>query len=144
MWIRPPETFFSRANKKHPEKGGAAKDRDLHRREKVHELRQSWQLLLNEALERAGVRERVSLRSLKAQGIDRPPEPKLGASRTAMYRKGIVTEAAQEVMQIRLIASHQKERAQIRRELGRAKIAQYKEKQQEPSVRVSATEILKL
>ena len=141
---RPPETFFSRANKKHPEKGGAAKDRDLHRREKVQEFRQSWQFLVNEALERAGKRERVDLRSLKKRGIDRPPEPKLGQSRTAMYRKGIVTEAAQEVMQIRLIASHQKERAQIRRELGRAKIAQYKEKQQERSVRVSASEVLKL
>ncbi|MBE9044330.1 MobA/MobL family protein [Pleurocapsales cyanobacterium LEGE 10410] len=141
---RPPETFFSRANKKHPEKGGAAKDRDWSKRTKVAELRQSWQLLTNEALERAGKRERVDLRSLKAQGIDRPPEPKLGQSRTAMYRKGIVTEAAQEVMQIRLIASHQKERAQVRRELGRAKIAQYKEKRKERTVEVSATEVLKM
>ena len=141
---RPSETFFSRANKKHPEKGGAAKDRDLHRREKVAEFRNSWEQFANKALARAGVRERVDLRSLKAQGIDRSPEPKLGQSRTVLYRKGIVTEAAQEMMQIRLVAHMDKERGQVRRELGRAKIAQYKENRQEKTVEVKASEVLKM
>ncbi len=141
---RPPETFFSRANKKHPEKGGAAKDRDWSKRDKIAQLRSSWELSVNEALARAGKRERVDLRSLKAQGIDRPPEPKLGQSRTAMYRKGIVTEAAQEMMQIRSIAQMHKERSQLRRELGRAKIAQYKENREGRTVEVKASEVLKM
>ena len=141
---RPPETFFSRANKKHPEKGGAAKDRDWNKRAKIAELRSSWELLTNDSLERAGKRERVDLRSLKKQGVDRPPEPKLGMAQTALYRKGMITDTAQEVMQIRVLASKHQERAQVRRELGRAKIAQNKEKQQERTVQVSATEILRL
>ncbi len=141
---RPPETFFSRANKKHPEKGGAAKDRDWNKRAKIAELRSSWELLTNEFLQRAGKRERVDLRSLKAQGVDRPPEPKLGMAQTALYRKGMITDTAQEVMQIRLLASKHKELAQIRLELGRAKNAQYKEKQKEKTVEITASEVLKM
>ncbi len=80
---RPSETFFMRANKRNPERGGVAKDRDWSRRGKVKELRSSWERAANKALEQAGRKERVNLKSLKAQGSERSPEPKLGTARTA-------------------------------------------------------------
>ena len=51
--------------------------------------RQSWADAVNAALEKAGRDERVDHRSLKDQGIDREPMPKIGVAATAMKRKGI-------------------------------------------------------
>lgn len=50
--------------------------------------RQSWESHVNVALEKAGREERVDCRSLKARGIDRLPEPKIGVAATAMKRRG--------------------------------------------------------
>lgn len=50
--------------------------------------RSSWEILCNEALERAGHDARIDHRSLKDQGIDREPEPKIGVEATAMQRRG--------------------------------------------------------
>lgn len=50
--------------------------------------RSSWEILCNEALERAGHEVRIDHRSLKDQGIDREPEPKIGVEATAMQRRG--------------------------------------------------------
>lgn len=87
---RDPKLFFKRANTKKPELGGAAKDKDWKRKQKVVELRQSWEKAHNLALERAGVgREAaISMKSLKDQGIDRLPEPKLGVRQSAMLKQG--------------------------------------------------------
>lgn len=78
---RDTEQFFKRANKKEPEKGGAAKaekwngkDRNQH----LELIRESWAKHQNIALERAGRPERVDHRTLEAQGIDRTPERHLG------------------------------------------------------------------
>ena len=141
---RPSETFFMRGNKRNPEKGGVAKDRDWNRRNKVKELRRSWERAANQALEKAGRKERVNLKSLKAQGIERSPEPKLGTARTAMYRKGIVTDAAREVMQIRVLAAQDKERKQIRNQVTHAKVSLYKERKKANTNEVKASEILRL
>src|SRR5215469_8025354 len=54
--------------------------------------RESWAAAVNAALEKAGRPERVDHRSLKDQGIDRLPEPKIGVSATAMKRKGILDD----------------------------------------------------
>ena len=54
--------------------------------------RESWCAAENAALERAGRPERVDHRSLKARGIDRQPEPKIGVAATAMQRKGVQEE----------------------------------------------------
>ena len=54
--------------------------------------RPRWAELCNEALERAGVLERVDHRSLAAQGIDRVPGVHLGPQVMAMMRKGIETD----------------------------------------------------
>ncbi|MCC0178037.1 MobA/MobL family protein [Waterburya agarophytonicola K14] len=87
---REPKQFFKRANRKNPELGGAAKDVDWKRKQKVVELRQSWEKAHNLALEQAGISKEaaISMKSLKDQGIDRVPEPKLGVRQSAMLRQG--------------------------------------------------------
>src|ERR1700733_3650863 len=54
--------------------------------------RESWADAVNAALEKAGRDERVDHRSLKDQGIDRLPEPKIGVAATAMKRKGLLDD----------------------------------------------------
>lgn len=54
--------------------------------------RDSWEKHENAALERAGRPERVDHRSLKARGIDRQPEPKIGPTAMAMMRRGLDPE----------------------------------------------------
>jgi hypothetical protein len=66
--------------------------------------RESWEKHVNAALEKAGREERVDRRSLKARGIDRVPEPKIGVAASAMKRKGESPDPAafQRVRQIKL------------------------------------------
>ena len=85
---REKETFFKRANSKYPERGGAAKDPEWNRKEKVVELRASWEKAVNLSLKRAGIDAVISMKSLAEQSIKRIPEPKLGAAQTAMMRQG--------------------------------------------------------
>lgn len=54
--------------------------------------RESWAAAVNAALEKAGLDARVDHRSLKDQGIDREPQPKIGVSATAMKRKGVLED----------------------------------------------------
>jgi ATP-dependent exoDNAse (exonuclease V) alpha subunit len=56
------------------------------------EWRESWGEAVNGALEKAGCPQRVDHRSLKDQGIDRIPEPKIGVAATAMKRRGVVED----------------------------------------------------
>jgi ATP-dependent exoDNAse (exonuclease V) alpha subunit len=51
--------------------------------------RESWCNAENTALEKAGRPERADHRSLKARGIDKIPEPKIGAEASAMKRRGV-------------------------------------------------------
>lgn len=58
-------------------------------RGEVQRMRQQWEILCNQALERAGRPERVDCRSLRNQGIDhRAPQVKLGPSAAAVLRHG--------------------------------------------------------
>lgn len=57
-------------------------------REQIAALRADWATRCNVALERAGYQERVSHKSLEAQGIDREPTTHLGPRATAMERRG--------------------------------------------------------
>jgi ATP-dependent exoDNAse (exonuclease V) alpha subunit len=59
-----------------------------------HEWRQRWEDKVNAALAQAHSAARVDRRSLKDQGIDRLPEPKIGPQAWAMEHKGIPTERA--------------------------------------------------
>jgi hypothetical protein len=70
---RSPETWFSRANSKQPEKGGAKKTTSLMPEEWLIDTRATWAEIANKSLERAGSVERIDHRTLAAQGIDREP-----------------------------------------------------------------------
>lgn len=74
--------------------GFAAKTRALDDKKtgEIEHVRATWAQLTNQALERAGHPERVSHKSLEAQGIDREPTIHLGPAATAMERRGIQTE----------------------------------------------------
>lgn len=54
----------------------------------LKEVRQSWEDICNERLETIGSKERVSCKTLEAQGIDRQPQSHQGPTATAMERKG--------------------------------------------------------
>jgi hypothetical protein len=77
---RDPDQYFKRYNSKHPERGGAQKlntGKDhATRKQEIKEIRNRWETLCNQHLERAGQSIRVNLKSLKDQGINRPPERK--------------------------------------------------------------------
>ena len=66
--------------------------------------RLSWETHCNAALEATGRDERVDHRSLRDQGIDREPEPKIGADATAMERRGAVddSERGRNARQVRM------------------------------------------
>lgn len=79
---RDAEQFFKRANRKHPERGGARKTYNLEgtkaeRQNRLTALRQRWQEHVNEHLDRAGIGARIDMRSYAAQGIDKQPQRKL-------------------------------------------------------------------
>lgn len=58
----------------------------------VKDERILWERYANEALQKAGVNERIDHRSLKEQGVDRIPQIHLGPTVNAMEKKGIETE----------------------------------------------------
>ena len=74
---RDPEQYFKRYNAKKPERGGAKKaNTGLAHAERKAELvaqRERWEQTCNAHLERAGSDARISMKSLKAQGIEREP-----------------------------------------------------------------------
>ena len=90
---RTAETWFRRANRKDPERGGARKVSHLQAREWPERIRQGWAGECNRALERAGRAERIDPRTLAEQAraafesgdldqaaeLSRTPEPKRGA-----------------------------------------------------------------
>jgi len=84
--------FFKRANSKYPNQGGAPKNRTWMAKDRLIELRLSWETHCNRALENAGHRERVDRRKLKEQGIDRGPEPKLTPYESMLWKQGVITE----------------------------------------------------
>lgn len=61
-------------------------------RQQIEIIRATWAAQCNLALQRAGSHERVSHKSLEAQGIDRAPTVHMGPVATAMERRGIRSE----------------------------------------------------
>ncbi|WP_297487607.1 MobA/MobL family protein [uncultured Cetobacterium sp.] len=59
------EQFFKRANSINPELGGAKKDREWKKKEKLLSIRKSWEVLVNQELEKNGFTDRVSCESLE-------------------------------------------------------------------------------
>ncbi len=87
------------------EKFSAKKPREWNDVGLLVKQRETWAEAVNAALEKAGRQERVDHRSLKEQGIDRKPQPKIGVAATAMKRKGVVedTERHQLVRQVKFM-----------------------------------------
>lgn len=59
------ELFFKRSNPKNAELGGAKKDRTWQKKDRLLELRKSWEVEANLVLEKYGFEERIDCRSLK-------------------------------------------------------------------------------
>jgi hypothetical protein len=108
---RSEEQFFKRANAKEPEKGGTAKDRTWNEREKVQQIRESWEEHYNRHSP-----EQVSCRSLKEQGIDREPERHLGPkmARPDAPEAGKVMETREDLKRLEEI---KREMAALSREI---------------------------
>ncbi|WP_064590848.1 MobA/MobL family protein [Streptobacillus moniliformis] len=64
--LRNKSNFFKRHNPKNPEKGGARKERKLHDKKYLLDLRKNWEIHLNKYLEASGL-EKVSSDTLKKQ-----------------------------------------------------------------------------
>lgn len=86
---RDPEQYFKRYNAKHPERGGAKKgygtvdpnmklgpERKAARAAELKELRGRWEAMCNAHLERAGVEQRIDMRSHAERGTGLEPERK--------------------------------------------------------------------
>ena len=76
-------------------KGFGEKTRELDDREQgpveIEHLRAAWARLANRALEQAGQHVQIDHRSFRRQGVKRMPSRHLGASATALERRGIKT-----------------------------------------------------
>ena len=84
----------------------------------IEKLRGHWADLANQALERAGLAERIDHRSLEAQGIDRAPTQHMGPAVSGLVRRGENSEVARrmgEEANARLFAAQ--EIGRIEREL---------------------------
>ena len=106
-------TWFRRANRQEPERGGARKVSQLQEREWPQRIRQGWASECNRALERAGREERIDPRTLAAQAreafeqgdleqaaeLSRAPEPKRGAGDAIQrrYEQGQAAEPSRAV-----------------------------------------------
>ena len=74
------------------DKFSAKKPREWNEKAQLHDWRESWCKSENDALENAGRPGRVDHRSLKAQGIDRIPEPKIGKEAMGLKQRGVVED----------------------------------------------------
>jgi hypothetical protein len=138
------EMFFKRANPKDPERGGAKKSRewskDSRENDRVLELRVSWERYANKALEQSGIEERIDMRSLKARGIEREPEPKMGPEVTQKLKRGEETEIGARVLELRGFREREREVLALERELKeeRGRLYDFKEEREK---RVERNEI---
>jgi hypothetical protein len=72
------EQWFRRANREHPERGGAPKSRTFHGRAWVEHARARLADRINERLRTLGREERVDHRSYERRGLDREPGEHFG------------------------------------------------------------------
>jgi ATP-dependent exoDNAse (exonuclease V) alpha subunit len=70
----------------------AKKPREWNEKSQLHDWRETWCAAENAALEKAGRSERVDHRSLKARGIDRIPEPKIGKEAMGLKKRDVVKD----------------------------------------------------
>jgi hypothetical protein len=126
---RPKELYFKRANPENPERGGAKKSRewskDERNNDRVNEIRASWEVIANKALEKEGHEARIDRRTLQEQGIEREPEPKMGPAVTQRLKRGQETEVGEKVLELRNYRKHEQEVKELEGELKREKAKVY-------------------
>lgn len=101
-YARSAETHFKLWQAKSPERGGAQKDPTMNTQGAVKMHRLMISDMLNMHLELNGQVARVHPDSLKARGIQRPPEPKMSPGESRAYREqGVKSRRVQRVLDIR-------------------------------------------
>lgn len=106
---RTPEKWFSRANKKNPERGGAAKTRSMAHKSWLLDTRAQWADMANAALEQHGHQSRIDHRTLEAQGItDRLPQQHHGIS-------GHMAQRGRDTARMRAIQVQQADNSELLR-----------------------------
>ena len=98
--------------------GFGKKNREWNDRGLLKDWRKQWADQVNRTLEEGGFDARVDHRSLKDQGIERDPEPKLGPDAAALERRGIQTKKGDEVRRTRHVRAVQDVEASIRQVQG--------------------------
>jgi hypothetical protein len=101
-----PHVHIMLTTRKISKQGFSEKERSWDSRDFLVGIRESWSNYANQALEQAGVIERIDHRTLEEQGINRIPQIHLGADVAAMMDKGIFTERGEEYL--RICAANQK------------------------------------
>ena len=76
------------------------KNRNWNHVSQLQSQRKAWADSANQALERAGIEQRIDHRSLEEQGIERIPQIHLGADVSAMMKRGIITERGERYKEI--------------------------------------------
>ena len=129
------DEYFRRSSRKKDGRytGGYAKDREItgnRRKEWLARVRQAAEKIINRGLERAGRSERVSCRSLEAQGIDRAPQEHVGPGAVALYRRGIDTDRVRSWRETKMMQT-EIARAEKEKEIAQAKLSKTVEEMRE-------------
>jgi hypothetical protein len=98
---RSPRDWFRRANRAHPERGGALKSRAFHGRDWVEKARETLADAINEKLHALGRDERVDHRSYDRQGVDREPGEHFGPSAAHMVERGYQHDRLEDAAGVR-------------------------------------------
>ena len=164
---RDPEQYFKRYNAKHPERGGARKGygpsagqtlTKAERAAELKELRGRWEAMCNAHLERAGVEQRIDMRSHAERGTGLEPERKQlpsqwrgqGRANVIEFRqaRAELAEARQElaraVPDARAEVIHLEAERQRREQAQREKAQQERQRLERMSSRELAQEIARL
>ncbi|WP_312260005.1 MobA/MobL family protein [Limnohabitans sp.] len=91
-------TWFKRANSKDPKKGGAIKTQELNGRQWLNPTREAWAVMVNDALQKAGIAATIDHRSHKDRKLDELPSAHLGRTCTEMIRRGAWCHRGPQVM----------------------------------------------
>lgn len=99
------------------EKGFGQKDRSWNDKQRLLEWRKAWADMCNEFLDKDN---QIDHRSLKDQGIDRKPEPKIGVASMAIHRKGLFSWRHNQIMAMRIAEDKRKQREKEELEMEKA------------------------
>lgn len=154
---RDPEQYFKRYNAKAPEKGGARKGYGpsagqtltrAKRAAELKELRGRWEAMCNAHLERAGVEQRIDMRSHAERGTGLEPERKQLPSqwRRGQGRANVIEfrEARAELADARAEVAHLEAERDACERAEREKVARERQRLERMSSRELAQEITRL